>query len=110
MRELAGAGAGEIHAVAGTQPAHLSDQVRAVTRKIAVLVQKAFPYIDEGDAGLFSPFLEDVVDEREICPRFRTADRRQPDPQHRHALRLQCSDDLVDALAVKLDPFFGAEL
>ena len=52
MRELARAGLGEMHAVAGAQPADLAFEVGALQREAAAVVDEAVPHVDVVDAGL----------------------------------------------------------
>src|SRR5205085_2194927 len=56
MRELAGAGLGEIDAVIGAELADLAFEVGALLQEEAALVHEAVPDIDIGDAGLAGGF------------------------------------------------------
>ena len=53
MRKLAGAGLGEMNAVASAKLADLALEVRTLEDEAAVVVDKAIPNIDVGDTGLF---------------------------------------------------------
>ena len=110
MRKLLGAGLGEIHAVIGAQPANLAFEIRALHRVASLLVDEAVPDIDIGDAGLFGARAIKLVEIAHIAGRFGAADRRQPNPEHRHAFALKRGDHVVDALFVKLGPFVGVKL
>ena len=85
MGELSGAGLGEVHAVAGAQPANLALNVGAGLGIAAVLVDEAVPNIDIDDARLIGPASVEVVEKRDVGGRFLSAQRRQPHPEHRYA-------------------------
>ena len=110
MRELAGAGLGEMHAVARPQQAGLPFEIRAARGEIAALVDEAVPHVDIGNPGLFGMTAIELVEIGDVGGSAGAAERRQSDPKHRHALALEHGDDLVDAPAVGLAPFFGVKL
>ena len=109
VRKLARAGLGEVHAVADAQPADLAFEVGTLHRKAAALIDEAVPHVDVGDAGLLDAGAEQVVEIEHLAGRLRPANRRQADPEHRHAGALQRRDRGVDAPRVLLGPFVGAE-
>ncbi len=110
MRELAGTGLGEMHAVARPQQADLPFEIRAARGEIAVLVDEAVPHVDIGNPGLFGVTAIELVEIGEVRGRTSSANGRQSNPEHRHALALEDRDHLVDAPAVGLAPFFRAKL
>src|SRR5581483_2856529 len=109
-RDLARAKLGEIDAVAGTQAAHLAFIVRALISELALLVHKAVPKIDVGDAGALGARAIEIVKVARVGGRLRTTDRRQADPEHRNALALQRGDRFVDAFGINLGPLVAAKL
>ena len=50
---------------------------------------------------------ENLVEIAHVAGRLGAVDRRQADPQHRHAFTLEGCNHVVDALCVKLGPFVG---
>jgi len=98
MPKLDRAGLGEINAVAGPQAPGLALEIRAIERKVSALVDEAVPDVNIDDASLFGVVPVKIIEIGHIGGRLRSADRRQPDPEHRHALALERSDRVVDAL------------
>ena len=88
MAKLQRAGLGEINAIDGAQPANLSFEIRPLHRVAAIFVNEAIPDIDIGDAGLLGARAIKLIEVAHVGGRARAANRRQSDPQHRHALDL----------------------
>src|SRR6185437_9807246 len=109
MRELAGAGLGEIDAVIGAELADLAFEVGALLQEKAALVHEAVPDIDIGDAGLAGGFAIERIQEQHVRGALRTADRGKADPDYRYALGFDDRNHLLDLLRVELDPAIVAE-
>ena len=107
--ELACAGLREIDAVIAAELADLAFEVRALLEEAAGFVDKAVPDIDIGDAGLGRAFAIERIQEQHVRGALGAADRGQADPEHRHALGLEDVGQLLDLLAVELDPALVAE-
>src|SRR5260370_9418904 len=108
MRVLAGTGLGEMHAVARSEQADLPFEIRAARGEIAVLVDEAVPHVDIGNPGLFRVTAIELVEIGEVRGRTSSANGRQSNPEHRHALALEDRDHLAPPPAVRLPPFFRA--
>ena len=74
MRELARAGPGEMHAVAGAQPADLAFEVGALRDEAAAVVDEAVPHVDVAEPGLLDAGAVEVVEILHVARRFRPAD------------------------------------
>src|SRR5262249_42631397 len=61
MGELAGAGLGEIDAIAGAQTANLALEVRSLRSELTGRVDKTVPHVNEGDAGLLGALAIELV-------------------------------------------------
>ena len=109
MRELARAGLGEEDAVIGAQAAGLALEVRSLQDVAACFVDEAIPHVHIGDAGAPGGVAIQRIQKQRVRRRLGAADRRQADPEHRHALRFQDGDHLVDLLGVKLGPALVVE-
>ena len=109
MRELAGAGLGEVDAVAGSQAAGLAFEIRPLLRVTAAFIDKPVPHVDEDGAGLLGAGAIEFIEIDVVGRGFGRAYRRQADPEHRHAFALQRCNRVVDTLVVELDPLLGAE-
>ncbi len=110
MRQLARAGLGEVHAVAGAQPPCLALEVGAGLGEAAVLVDEAVPDVDVDDARLVGAAAVELVEERDVAGVAAGAHRGQADPEDRNAGGLERGDGVVDALDIGLAPGVGAEL
>ena len=110
MRQLARAGAGEIDAVIGAQPADLTLEIRPLLQKAAALIDEAVPDIDIGDPGPAGGIAVQAVEIQHVGRCLGAAHRGQPDPQHRHAPGLHDRDHLLDLPAVELAPAIIAEI
>jgi hypothetical protein len=110
MPKLDRASLGEINAVARPQAAGLALEIRPIGRKVSVLVDKAVPDVNVDDASPFGVVPVKIIEIGDIGRRLRSADRRQPAPEHRHSLALERSDRVVDALTVELVPLLRSEL
>ena len=108
--KLARAGPGEIHAVVGPQAADLTFEVGPLLQEAPRFVHKAVPDVDIGDAGLGRGIPIQRIQEQHVRGRLGSPHCGQSDPEHRHALRFQDSDHLVDLLGVELDPAFLPKL
>ncbi len=109
VRQLPGAGLGEIDAVGGAQAAHLAFIVGTEGRELSGVVDEAVPDIDVDDTGAFGALTIEVVEIKRIGGRLGTADRRQPDPEHRHAFALERGNGLIDALGINGSPLVATE-
>src|SRR4029077_231127 len=84
--------------------------VRTKIRVLAAFVDEAIPDVDINRAGAFGARAVKVVEIDRVGRRFGAADRRQPDPEHRHALAFKGSDRLVDPLFIDLGPLVRSKL
>src|SRR5215218_9264963 len=109
MPELQRAGFGEVHAVYAAELADLAVIVGTAQAEIAVLVDETIPHVHVDDSGLLPSRPVEVVEVGEIGARSLSADRRQAHPDHRNAFALERRNRVVDALGVKLAPFFRTE-
>ena len=107
--ELARARLGEIDAVARAQPPHLAFIIRAEVRVLAGFVDKAVPDVDVVHPSALGARAKKIVEVAGVGGGLGAADRRQADPEHRHAFALEGGDRLVDALGIDLGPFVAAE-
>ena len=80
MRELTGAGLGEVHAVGRAQLSDLTFEVRALLHEAASLIDKAVPDINIGDAGLAGHIAIERIQEQRVGGRLGAIYRRQTDP------------------------------
>ena len=80
MPKLDRAGLGEINAVARPEAPGLALEIRAIERKVSVLVDEAVPHVNIDDASLFGEVPVKVIEIGDIGGRLRSVDRRQPDP------------------------------
>src|SRR3974390_1687385 len=110
MRELARAVFGEKDAVVGTKTSLLALVIRTIARVATVLVDEAVPHVYEDNACPLRAHAIKVVEVACVGRRFRALDRRQSDPEHRHALAFKCRDRVVDAFIVDPLPLLGTEL
>ena len=97
MGELAGAGLGEMHAVARAQAPRLPFKVRAVIVVVAGVVDEPVPDIHVSGAGFLGAPAIEIVEIDHLGRGARTADRGQPDPEYRNALALEHAEHFVDA-------------
>src|SRR3974390_1730046 len=110
MRELARAVFGEKDAFVGTKTSLLALVIRSIARVATVLVDEAVPHVYEDNACPLRAHAIKVVEVACVGRRFRALDRRQSDPEHRHALALKCRDRVVAAFIVDPLPLLGTKL
>src|SRR4029079_1398825 len=99
----------EEYAVARTQAAHLAFIVRAEVRVFSRLVDKSIPDVDIDHAGALGAGTIEGIEVDGRSGLLWAADRRQTDPEYRHAFALERGDRVVDALRIDLGPLVGAE-
>ena len=109
VRDLARAGACEVHTIVDAQPAALTVERRPEHRELVVFPDEAVPDIDVVDAKALRLLAQDLVDVLQIGRQARNAHRRQPDEEDRHALLLQLVHERFDAEHVELAPAIGAD-
>src|SRR5215475_2034111 len=78
MGKLSRPGLGEIHPVAGAQPAGLALEIGAELRVAAVFVNEAVPDIDVDDACLVGPAAIKIVEKGDVRRSFLPAQRGNP--------------------------------
>src|SRR5262249_23007661 len=81
MGRLAGAGLGEVDAIAGAQAPYLTFNIRAGLSIAALLVDEAIPYIDIDDARLIGPAAIQLVKKWDVGGRLLPTQRRQSHPE-----------------------------
>src|SRR6185369_4515421 len=102
-------GLGEEDTVRRPQAAHLAFVIRSEVRVFSALVDEAVPDIDVDNTRAFGARPVEIVEINRIGRRFGTAERRQADPDHGHALALHRIDRFIDALGINFRPLIGAE-
>ncbi len=101
---------GKVHAIVCAEPARLTFEVGTLKREVSLVVDKAVPDVDVNDTRLLRTRSIKVVEIAHVGGRLGAADRRQADPQHRHAFAFQRSDHVVDAFGIDLFPLVGVEV
>src|SRR6185437_12564581 len=109
MREFARAGLSEKHPVPRPQPPVLAFIVRPVGGELTALVNEAVPHVDIDGAGTLGPRAIEVIEIDGVRGGLGAFDRRQADPEYRHALTLKRGDRVVDALRINLGPLVAAK-
>ena len=104
MRDLARAGAGEMHAVGGAQFDVLAVYIGAEGAVLTVIVGEDVPDVDEGNAGAGRAGAINFVDLPHIGRKTLRLHHREPDPDERNVLFLEGSDHGVHPGRVNLAP------
>src|SRR4029078_12458107 len=104
MRKLQRAALCEKDSVARTQAAHLAFIIGAEIRVFSRLVDKAIPNIDIDHTGALGLSTIEIIEIDGIGGRLRAADRRQTNPEHRHAFAFERGYRAVDTLGIDLAP------
>src|SRR5262249_24043837 len=86
VRKFDSAGFRKVDAVARAQPPHLAFIVRSKIGKLTGFVYETVPDIDVDDASAFRASAIKIVEIDRVRGGLGTADRRQADPEYRHAL------------------------